>query len=81
MLVRILKLLFTALAVLAAVIGGLFAAAVVAVTALTVFLTRRFLGKPRAALPRTPAPRAPQRPARDPSDAIEITATEVRETH
>lgn len=78
---RIVQILLTALAVLVAIIGGVFTMIVAAVTVLAVFITRRLFGKPRPAIgphahPR-PAPVA--RPAA--SDVIDVTATEISESH
>ncbi len=76
---RIVQLLLTALAVIVAIVGGLFTAVVAAVTIILVFLSRRLFGKTRPAIAAAPRPRpAPMRrpPA---SDVIEVTATEVHE--
>ena len=79
---RIVQILLTALAVLVAIIGGVFTAAVAAATVLVVFVTRRLFGKPRVAIP-APA-RARSAPIRrspaSGGDIIDVTATEISDS-
>lgn len=70
--------LFAALAAAVALAAGLFAAAVVAITGLGVYLTRRFLGRTTVA-PSSAAPRS-RAQTRSGSEAIDITATEIATT-
>lgn len=75
--VRILKTLLTLLIVAAAVIGGLFTAAAIAVASIAVLVTRRLFRSPnRPAVGSTPSPVRP-RSAAPAGDVIEVTATEV----
>lgn len=86
---RVLKILLTAAIVVIALLGGVFVAAIIAVTALAIWLNNRFFRKPRSPLRGTPAPAGipratPPRASRtnrapDPT-AIEVTATEVPES-
>ncbi len=77
---RIVQILLTAVAVLVAIIGGVFTAAVAAITVIVVFVTRRLFGKPRVVIPArtrsTPLRRAPA-PG---SDIIDVTATEISDS-
>ena len=77
---RIVQILLTALAVLVAIIGGVFTAAVAAVTVLIVFITRRLFGKPRVAIPARARTAPPRRPPASAGDVIDVTATEVSDS-
>lgn len=72
---RLLKVLFTALFALIALVAGLFVAAVVALSSVALFATRRFNGE------RSPARAGPRSPSRAktvaPGDVIDVSATEV----
>lgn len=72
---RALKLILTAVVAVVAVAAGLFAAAVVALIGLTIFAINRLLGQKPKPLQRPVFGRRP--PRREPTDAIEVTATEV----
>ena len=72
---RVLKILFAALLAAVAVLAGLFAAAVIATTAAAVLLIRRF--RNRAALSNVRVPPAPAARSTAPTDAIDISSTEV----
>lgn len=76
---RIVQILLTALAVLVAIIGGVFTAAVAAVTVLVVFITRRLFGKPRA-IPARVRTAPVRRPATSAGDVIDVTATEISDS-
>jgi len=73
-------MLLTALAVLVAIIGGVFTMAVAAVTILVVFLTRRLFGKPRHAIPARVRSTPVRRPPAATGDVIDVTATEVSDS-
>lgn len=72
---RIVKILLTFAAVVAAILGGVFAALIAAVTILAMVVNRRLFGR-RPALVRSPArrSRAPASP-----EAIEVVATEIKD--
>ncbi len=74
---RILKAILTLLVVAAAVIGGLFTAAIVALASIAVLVKRRFLRHP-ARPTVAPAPPAYRPRSNAPTgDVIEVTATEI----
>lgn len=77
---RFAKLLLAMLVAAAAIIAGLFAAAVVALTGLTAWVISRFIN-PRISNTQA-APRARPRTTRiNAADAIDVTATEVPADH
>ena len=75
---RIVQFLLTALAVLVAIIGGVFTMMVAAVTVLVVFVSRRLLGQRRSAL--SLAGRRSVTSRRAAADAIDISAREISDS-
>lgn len=73
--IRLLKVLLTALLAVFAVFAGLFVTLAVAVTGAAVLLVRRLLRSSRNSPANLPPRTAPRH--RAPTDAIEVTATEV----
>lgn len=73
---RILKIILSILVAVVAVVGGLFAAAIVALASLAILLTRRFLSPPAGPSP-TPSQSRVRHPPKQAGDAIEVTATEI----
>ena len=72
-----LKPLLAVLIAVFALFAGLITAAVVAVTAVALFLTRRLLRRGVAGGSRQPVPSAPPRRAAAHPEAIDVVATEV----
>lgn len=75
MIMRVLKILFAAFLAAVAVLAGLFAAAVIATTAAVALLIRRF--RHRTAPTHRQVPAASPTRSTGPTDAIDISATEV----
>jgi ABC-type siderophore export system fused ATPase/permease subunit len=72
--VRFLRIVLTAIVALVAVVGGLFAAAAIAVLSIVFLYVRRLLGRKIASLPPTIRTQASSSKV---SDAIDVTVTEI----
>jgi len=71
---RFLRVILSGLAVVAALVAGLFVTLFVAVTGLVIFVVRRLFGRPTPPPPSAPLPAQPA----NSGEVIDVVATEVR---